>query len=265
MVLKRHVRPGRVSARIVDVDSKGLREYLRGAVARRDGATLVRLLTEQGWPPESMQLVGDGLLDAVRSGVPGAAEEARRCAGALQERGWSGDDLLAGALAAAVGGGPDPGLRPVAVDLDQLGAALEASQSDSPGRLNLITGEVWPPFDPDYADIEDEEDEEDDEGDSDDWLPVHGEGSRAGYRDMEVFIAGLDQSPIADRLDAAIHQTRAFRRFKDILSQWPTLMDVWYAFSEERRLGRARSWLADQGYTPADISGAGGDTSRSET
>ena len=243
------------------MDSKGLRECLRGAVARRDGATLVRLLTEQGWPPDSVQLVGDGLLDAVRSGVPGAAEEARRCAGALQERGGSGDDLLAGALAAAVGDGPDSGLRPVPVDLDQLGAALEASQWDSPGRLNLVTGEVWPPFDPD-ADIEDEED---DEGDSGDWLPVHGEGSRAGYRDMEAFIADLDQDPIADRLDAAIHGTRAFRRFKDTLSQTPTQLDAWYAFSEERRLGRARSWLAGQGYTPADSSGADRDTSRSET
>lgn len=245
------------------MDRGGLREHLRGAVARRDGAALVRLLTEQGWPPDSVQLVGDGLLDAVRSGVPGATEEARRCARGLQERGWSGDDLLAGALAAAVGDGPAPGLRPVPVDLDQLGAALEASQWDSPGRLNLVTGEVWPPFDPDYADIEDE-DEEVYEGESDDWLPVQGEGSRVGYRDMEAFIASLDHGPIADRLDAAIHGTRAFRRFKDILSQRPSNLDAWYAFSEERQLGRARAWLADQGYTPADSSSAGRDTSRSE-
>lgn len=233
---------------MVDMDSKGFREQLRGTVARRDGTALVSLLAEQ-WPPDSLQLVGDGLLDAARAGVPGADGQARRCAGALRERGWTGDLLLADALNAALGEGPDPGLRPVVVDLDQLGSALEASQWDSPGRLNLVTGEVWPPFDPDYADLDD--DEEDEEGDSGDWLPIDGEGSRAGYRDMEEFIARLDEAGVADRLDAAIHGPRAFRRFKDTLAQWPDLLDEWYALSEERRAGRARAWLADQGYTPA--------------
>lgn len=40
-----------------------------------------------------------------------------------------------------------------------------------------------------------------------------------------------------------------FRRFKDTLAGWPDEEDRWYGWSEERRLGRAREWLANAGYT----------------
>ncbi|MBC7632034.1 MAG: hypothetical protein H7290_11315 [Flavobacterium sp.] len=43
----------------------------------------------------------------------------------------------------------------------------------------------------------------------------------------------------------------AFRRFKDQLPTWPDLLDRWHAFSEDRQRGRARAWLAAEGYGPA--------------
>ena len=84
--------------------------------------------------------------------------------------------------------------------------------------------------------------------DPDRWLWVECEGSRAGYRDMEWFIADLEDPAVADRLSIAITGRGAFRRFKDVLSRWPDLMERWHGFSEDRQRGRARSWLADQGY-----------------
>ncbi len=191
------------------MDSNQSRERLRAVIAAGDSSTLVRLLAGQAWPPDSLQLIGDGLIDATAAGVDGAAEEARRCAAVLRERGWGGDDLLADTLQAGIGDRPQPELLPVPVDLDQLAAALETSQWNNPGRLQLATGEVLPPLDPDYADTDDEDEEEDGN-----WLPIHGQGSRAGYRDMELFIAHLDDPAIANRLDAAIHGPRALRRFK---------------------------------------------------
>jgi len=230
------------------VDSNHSREHLRAVIAAGDSNALVRFLTGKAWPADSLQLIGDGLIDATAAGVDGAATEARHCAAVLRERGWDGDDLLADALQAGVGDRPQPELLPVPVDLDQLAAALETSQWNNPGRLNLSTGEVWPPLDPDYADTDDEDDdEEDDEG----WLPIHGQGSRAGYRDMGVFIAHLDDPAIAGRLNAAIHGPRAFRRFKDTLSSQPDLLKDWYAFSQDRQVGRARAWLAEEGYVRA--------------
>ncbi len=231
------------------MDSNQSRERLRAVIAAGDSKTLVRLLTGQAWPTDSLQLIGDGLIDATAAGVDGAAEQARRCAAALRERGGDGDDLLADTLQAGIGDRPQPVLLPVPVDMDQLAAALETSQWDNPGRLNLATGEVWPPLDPDYADTDDDEDDEDEEDGC--WLPIHGQGSRAGYRDMELFIADLDDPAIADRLNSAIHGQRAFRRFKDTLSSRPALLKAWYAFSQDRQVGRARAWLAEEGYLRA--------------
>ena len=120
--------------------------------------------------------------------------------------------------------------------------------TDIGGRIDLGTGEFWPALDPDYGDL-DEEDDEDQESERE-WLWVDGQGSHSGYRDMEAFIARLDDSMIADLLDFAIQGRGAFRRFKDTLDRWPEQLEAWYAFSEERQLGRARAWLADEGYTP---------------
>jgi hypothetical protein len=65
---------------------------------------------------------------------------------------------------------------------------------------------------------------------------------------MAAFIATIDDADRADRLGIAIQGSGAFRRFKDVLSRWPDDFERWFAFSEDRRRGRARKWLADSGY-----------------
>ena len=99
----------------------------------------------------------------------------------------------------------------------------------------------------DYA-VKIGEEEDEDVDDPDRWLWVHCEGPRAGYSDMERFIADVEKPEVADRLSIAIDGRGPFRRFKDVLSRWPDLMERWHGFSEDRQRGRARSWLADQGY-----------------
>ena len=65
---------------------------------------------------------------------------------------------------------------------------------------------------------------------------------------MEWFIEDLDDADFADRLAHAISGRGAFRRFKDRLSERPELMTRWHAFSGDRQRGRARSWLAAEGF-----------------
>ena len=98
--------------------------------------------------------------------------------------------------------------------------------------------------------IESEEDDEDLD-DDERWLWVVSEGSRAGYRDMELFVAGVAEPDLAERLTRALEGRGAFRRFRDELTRWPDLQDRWYVYSAERRRGRARAWLAAEGFTPA--------------
>ena len=235
------------------MDSKEHRSALRAAVYRGDGPAVVRLLRGVGADDDSLQLAGDGLIAAVMQRVDGAAELARDLVVALRRRGWDGDDELADQVDAVLGSGPAPMLRALPVDLEELAGILEGDPLTAGGRIDVRTGEVWPQAAIEYA-LETGQEDEDSADDPERWLPVHGEGSREGYRDMELFIASVEHPGRAERLAIAIKGRGAFRRFKDELARWPGELERWHALAEERQRGRARSWLAAAGYRslPAD-------------
>ncbi|MFK5636130.1 UPF0158 family protein [Ornithinimicrobium sp. LYQ103] len=231
---------------------KELRAALRGATYRADVPELIRLLEERAWPEQVLQLIGDALLVAVTSGSASAHDLARACVAQLQARGWDGDTDLAEALAARLGDAPQPLLRPVPVDLEELASVREGDPAHGGGRVDLATGQVWPQtvYEDFRADESDEEEEEEDETAGSRWLWVDPVGSRSGYRDIEVFIGSLQDPHLAEVLSTAISGQGAFRRFRDALARDPEAADRWYAFSEDRVRGRARAWLAAEGYTP---------------
>ena len=165
----------------------------------------------------------------------------------LRQRGWDGDDELAEQLEAELGSGPAAMLRALPVDLEELAGILEGDPLSVGGRIDIRTGEVWPRAAIEYA-LETGEEDEDRADDPYRWLAVHGQGSREGYRDMELFIASLEDAVRTERLAVAIRGRGAFRRFKDELASWPGELERWHAFSEERQRGRARSRLAAAGY-----------------
>jgi hypothetical protein len=124
---------------------------------------------------------------------------------------------------------------------------------EGPGRIDLATGQVHTPLELQYAD--DEYDDETDDGDADEatgdgWLWIEPEGSGPGYRDMERFAATVTEPAVAAMLSVALDGKGAFRRFRNTLTRWPDIEDDWYRYSDERRRGRARTWLVDQGYRP---------------
>lgn len=227
-----------------------LREF-RAAVFTADGEALVSLLRAGPWPGHALQLIGDGLLAALAQNIGGARELAERCVTDLRERDWVGDEDLVDALSASLGAGPAPLLRSLPVDLDQLVDVLEGDAVAGGGRIDLHTGEVWPEAVFEYGLESEDEGEDENLDDGDRWLWVVSEGSRAGYRDMELFVAGVAEPDLADRLARTLEGRGAFRRFRDEMTGWPDLQDRWYVYSAERRRGRARAWLAAEGFTPA--------------
>ena len=200
------------------------RTELRVVLAEGDSERLLDVL-DQGWPGDALQLVGDAL---GRSAITGAAARgailALRCAAELRSRDWEGDVELAEALEARLGIGPVRLLRPIAVDLDELAMVLEGDPAQGGGRIDLRTGEVWPAAAIEYAQESGDLDDDDDE---DRWLWVTCEGSRDGYRDMELFTALLDDADLAARLERALTGRGVFRRFKDVLAESPTDLQRW--------------------------------------
>lgn len=233
------------------MDGMPLREFrtaVRGATYRGDTTGIIQLLEGGGWPDELLQLVGDALLVGMTSTSQKCRELARGCVARLEARGWDGDAELAEALSARLGDGARPMLRPIPVDLEELASVLEGDPANGGGRIDLKNGEVWPEMAYQDGYLEDKDDHEDEDDDTR-WLYVDPVGSRPGYRDMERFIDTLDDDHLAELLTVAIGGPGAFRRFKQVLASRPEVADRWYAFSDDRTRGRARAWLADQGYT----------------
>ena len=73
---------------------------------------------------------------------------------------------------------------------------------------------------------------------------------RDGYRDMEDFIDELPNVRLQERLLDAIRGRGPFRRFKDVLLDYPTEREHWFAFQSARIRERAIAWLADEGIEP---------------
>jgi Uncharacterised protein family (UPF0158) len=137
-------------------------------------------------------------------------------------------------------------LRALPVDLEELAGVLEGDPLSVGGRVDIRTGEVWSQAAIDYV-LETGEEDEDTSDDPERWLAVHGGGSREGYRDV-LYIVSVEDPGWAERLAVAIRGRGVFRRFKDELACWPGELERWHALFEERRRGRARSWLAASGY-----------------
>lgn len=224
-----------------------LRQWMtqyRMIVARGEHSALITLLSDEPWPPDTLQSIGSALIPALVLRVNGSEEQVQRCIDALRERNWDGDRQLIQELTGSHDEGTEP-LKPVNVDLDELASFLEGDPVNGGGRIDLKTGEVWPQQLLDDAGLEDEDDE------AGEWLWFESLGSHDSYGDMEMFIEGIEDSGRADRLSIAIQGRGAFRRFGDVLSRWSGEIERWRQFSDERRLGRAREWLHREGYIPA--------------
>jgi uncharacterized protein YciI len=205
-----------------------------------------------------LQHAGQALLSELRSASPGAKSCAQRCVDELQERSWEGDDQLALELLHALGeqvsagefGVPAWPLDTTPVNLADLADYLDGDPSQGYGMVDLQSGIVWPPGISDY-DPPPELDQDSADYDEMRWLSFSPESGQ-GYRDMLAFTDHINHEQLRQRLLDALDGRGAFRRFRDILhSGHDEVLTSWRIFSQERELGRARSWLAHRGYRSA--------------
>ena len=163
----------------------------------------------------------------------------------LQLRGATGDEELAADLLARLRGEAGAG-RELPVDLEELSMLLEGDPTtDEGGYVDLTTGDVVPHVATDPGMVG-EDAAVDVEEDPDRWFYVACEGSRASWEDMRAYAAGLPESRLSDELRGAIEGRGAFRRFAHVARR-EGLIESWHAFADDRKLGRARALLAEQG------------------
>jgi Uncharacterised protein family (UPF0158) len=226
----------------VDVSHDRWRDQLHDAGA--DAARLVALL-EQGIPADGLQVAGSAILATTPSSEL-AAVVGHLVAG-LGERGWIGDAELAGALIDHAQQREEELVR-IAVDLDDLADVID-QPSSSESYIDLACGVVWPGELLDF-------DQGPDDFDPDDagrWLLVCGEGSTAAYRGMERFIETVEPDALSNRLRQAISGKAPFKTFLATLQRHEAQFTSWHRHRDDARMGRARHWLAEHGYTSTRI------------
>ncbi|MCK9606311.1 MAG: UPF0158 family protein [Methylomonas sp.] len=85
------------------------------------------------------------------------------------------------------------------------------------------------------------------------YLPIEAMASYEKYQIMEDFVDELADSPAAEALRAALDGRKPFRRFKDVLLDYPQLRDRWFAFEENRLNRLAEAWCDELGLDVAWI------------
>ena len=88
------------------------------------------------------------------------------------------------------------------------------------------------------------------QGDGTRFIGVEPDDSRQGYRDMERFIATVDDPRLQDHLWSAIRGRRAFRYFKDVLLDHPAVRERWFEFKGDQIWQRMLDWLDYLGIEP---------------
>lgn len=129
-----------------------------------------------------------------------------------------------------------------AIDLDELCHALEDHSGfsswfiDTSGKIHLFGDGMW-----------DGEDVGRDFEPPDDCRRIDPIDSRESYDELAQFAAMVRDPKARDALERAIAGRGAFRRFKDVLAEYPDLRAHWFKFHDTRLERRAIEWLRDEG------------------
>lgn len=129
------------------------------------------------------------------------------------------------------------------VDWEALAVAVENQLPSSHSYLHRTSGQVFTlqasePAGPSPPD------------DSGLWLLVPPRPSREGYRTMQSFVEQLDETPLKEKLVAALVGRGAFRRFKDQLLEFPEQRQLWFAFKDAEVYSYISTWLERVGLKP---------------
>jgi hypothetical protein len=134
--------------------------------------------------------------------------------------------------------------RILKIDLDELCNAMEDSSYEHEYYLDLETGEIL--FISEYMDDKETEELRDRvEEDFDRYEQISRVESHEAYGDMVDFLSTINNEHLAELLEVAIDGKGAFRRFQNVLIDYPEERERWFKFKGNRTKERVLEWLND--------------------
>lgn len=136
-------------------------------------------------------------------------------------------------------------MRKVKANLSELIDAFDNCQIGYEYYLDTKTGELLLVSDEfmDTGETEEIYERLDDEPER--YLSIPTESSREGYQDMVAFTESLEDENLKEKLWIALNGRGAFRRFKDVLLDYPEKREEWFKFQNERLEKRVMEWLEE--------------------
>lgn len=134
------------------------------------------------------------------------------------------------------------------VDVAGVAEALGDGSGETAWWYDPTSGrvEMWAP--PEWSGLDDDDGDPEERG----LVLIESEGSRAAYRDMVDFTAAVRDVRAAGQLGRALEGRGAFRRFRDVLADFPDLSEHWRTYERACTERRAVGWLIDSGHVDAD-------------
>lgn len=83
--------------------------------------------------------------------------------------------------------------------------------------------------------------------DADRYLSIPIIDSNQGYRTMEDFVETVNDPRLRESLIVALHGRKPFRRFKDVLLDYPAEREQWFAFERQRMRETIEEWAEVEG------------------
>jgi hypothetical protein len=138
-------------------------------------------------------------------------------------------------------------MRKVKVNWTELEIAFERNSPDIESYLELSTGDV-------ISIVAGEADAADKHArvaaNAQSFVRVEPASSREQYRWMEKFVGAVEDEALRERLIISIDGKGAFRRFKDVLLNYPAERERWFSYRGDLLHYQMQTWLSELGLEP---------------
>jgi hypothetical protein len=131
-------------------------------------------------------------------------------------------------------------MRKVKINWTDLEIAFERNSPEIESYLDVVSGEVISVTDGEADTPEKRRRIEDNAAN---FIKIEPASSREQYRWMEKFVSALPDAALRERLIIAIDGKGAFRRFKDVLLNYPTERERWFTYRGELLHYHIQGWL----------------------